>query len=234
MNGKGKDVRHFKGWPETTIDEHNKTIMIRARYVSPGMWRLRRIVFGLIIIGGLFLIFSDLEGFVGGIEKEGIVVSGVILLVVLLFIWLFLGNVFRATAQIEFTPDLIRIKKHGAIRWGEFERGLPHGFGADIHDKAYDEQKSDVKYQRRTGQESPEIYRKTFQVYMDHVDGRVYIADVMDKKNATMFLSRLTGVNEFMDTFITRADAARVIRQYTDEKAVSHYDAPPDDDRPGY
>lgn len=226
--------RHFKGWPQTELDGNNQTIRIRARYISPRMWRLRGILFFFGIVGGIVFAvyqFSTIEQAIESGEGWYLLGGAVAFLALLYF---FLYRLCQATALIEFTPDLIRIKKHAALRWGEYERGLPHTFNALLHEKAQDEEKSEMEYRYRTGKEGPELYRKTYQIYMDHVDGRVYIADVMGKKKATMFLSRLSGVNEFMDAFLVRAHAHQVKSQYVKDKGSQSTGGPVEDDRPGY
>ena len=232
--GRDEFNRHFKGWPKTELDGKNQIIRIRARYISPRMWRLRNILFLFGVIGAIvFGIWkhADIQPLIEGIEGWYLIGGVIVSLIVFYFI---LYRVCQAKALIEFTPELIRIKKHARIRFTEYERGLPHNFDAELHEKAKDEEKADMALRSREGKEGEMLYRKTYQVYMDHVDGRIYIADVIEKKKAKMFLSRLEGVNEFMDTFLVRAHAHQVKSQFDNKKGPQSHDAPVDDDRPGY
>ena len=59
--------------------------------------------------------------------------------------------------------------------------------------------------QRQAPKMSERIYRDSYHVFMDHVSGRVPIADVHGKKNATALVTRLQGDDQFMDIMLGEA-----------------------------
>ena len=66
---------------------------------------------------------------------------------------------------------------------------MAHGFNMELHEKADEEQDSRTR---------DRIYRDSFHVFMDHVEGRIYIADIYKKRKAEALVTRLQGVNQYI------------------------------------
>ena len=174
----GKDRQRFKGWPKTTIDQANHKITVSPNYVDPNAVPLRNTLFvlGVIGIGILFLIYSD-------ILKEGAssdtIYTTIFFVVVAAGVWIWLIDKFlKKTAHVEFSPEWITVKKG----WGggdKYERSFPHGFNMELHEGAeteFEEEQFEASKraaQRQSPKRQTRIYRDSYHVFMDHVDGRV-------------------------------------------------------------
>lgn len=200
----------FKGWPKTDVDAKKMKITVSPNYVDPNAVPMRNTLFALGIIGIAiaFLVKSDIlkEG-----TSEDQIYTTIFFFVVASAVWIWLIDKFlKKTVHVEFSPQSIKIKS-GWLGGNDYNRGFPHGFNMELHDMAeveYEEQQIEAakrQMKRMAPKKTERIYRNSFHVFMDHVSGRVPIADVHGKKNATALVTRLQGVDQFMDIMLGEA-----------------------------
>jgi len=203
MNGN----KIFKGWPKTQVDAKKMKITVSPKYTDPRVIPMRNGLtwLGIVALAIFYLFKSDLLTEGTPANRIYFLIFGFVLISAgwawLLYDW------FKKTVHIEFTPQSIKIRS-GWFGGNEYNRGYPHGFNMETHERAeyeYEEQQIEAakrQMQRQAPKMSERIYRDSYHVFMDHVSGRVPIADVHGKKNATALVTRLQGVDQFMDIMI--------------------------------
>lgn len=179
----------FKGWPQTKVNERNETITVTPKYTSPGVVGLRKKLIIITCIVWIFL-FMGKTNLIREGTSTGVVIALIIILVVLCLLsrWVF-NILFNTKSVIKFSPDGISIKNGRFGRSRQYDGSMAHGFNMEIHEKADEEQDS------RT---TDRLYRDSFHVFMDHVEGRIYIADIYKIRKAETLVTRLQGVDQYI------------------------------------
>lgn len=206
MNGN----KVFKGWPKTDVDAKKMKITVSPKYTDPRVIPLRNglTYLGIFALAIAYLVKSDLLK-EGTPEDKIYLIIGSFILGVVVWAWL-LNSWFKKTVHIEFSPQSIKIRS-GWFGGDDYNRGYPHGFNMETHEMAeveYEEQQIEAakrQMRRQAPKRTERIFRDSFHVFMDHVSGRVPIADVHGKKNATAIVTRLQGVDQFMDIMLGEA-----------------------------
>lgn len=201
---KPKVEKLFSGWPDTKFNKNG--VRISARYFTPGRKKFADYVAALLGLAGMGL--GAYLGSENGNENEFFIGFFTGTFVGILFGFL-LGNYFKKRTEIEFTPEVIRVPSGFGFK--NYDRNVPHGFNAVLHEKAQAEEEAEIneRYEKeakyaRQGRQTPRIHRKdkyyrnSYHVFMEYLGERVYLADVFEKKKAEALLVRLQGVDQVM------------------------------------
>ena len=158
--------------PKTKINERNETITVTPKYISPRFVATRKNLFFIACVGWVVYFTAKTNLFRKGVpdDDRAILIFTVILLCVISIA--IINLVFKTKSVIKFSPDGISIKNGRFGRSRQYDGSMAHGFNMELHEKADEEQDSRTR---------DRIYRDRFHVFMDHVEGRIYIADIYKK-----------------------------------------------------
>ena len=201
---KPKVEKLFSGWPDTKFNKNG--VRISAQYFTPGRKQFAEIVAALFGLAGMGLgFYSGMDNETGEQALTGALIGAFVGSV----FGLLLGTCFKKRTEIEFTPEVIRVPSGFGFK--NYDRNLPHGFNAVLHEKAQVEEEAEIneRYEKevkyaRQGRQAPKMhrrgkyYRNSYHVFMEYLGERIYLADVFEKKKAEALLVRLQGVDQFM------------------------------------
>lgn len=197
----------ISGWPRTVPLDGQVGYRVRAKYLTP----LRaRLIDNFVCLSGvgcvIFVVwaYNSLPYFADW--NVWALFASVFVpwfaLLVTRFSW---GRLlFGKVTIIEFTPELIRIKR--LLRFRNYDRSLPHGFDCKIHDKAEWEQERELELKEQAAAEKKKkvpqpvkYFRRSFHVILRYVGQRVDVASVFGQKQAEGILARLQLLDQLMD-----------------------------------
>lgn len=206
----------FQGWPPTRIE--NDRVVIEGSYITPQQIKTSDYFLALGGLSGCVIgwMAGEAVGTFFG-EVVGAVLGTIILATVGRQGYLSFKNPF----EVVFTEELIRLR-HGKGGWTDFDRKVPHSFDMELHERAAAEEYDDGVARSHTDPQKKgtveRIYRDSYHVFLEHVNGKFNLPDMHGKSNAQLLTNRLKGVDEYMKNF--RAQEKKAVDPYAGRRAV--------------